>query len=216
MVYNHSMKVIDFLKEVYGYTVPILLKDIHLRGKSKQAIRKELSRASIAGEIVRKAPGVYYLAEDTDIGISTTISFEDIVEKKFIKDDFGLPGLDLDIYGYYTGLTFLNQIGISQQVPAVLDIATNKTCCKRMYCANKRLAVLRKGKIKIDRFNYRALQFFDMFYFLNKDDVEKNHELLTNYISKYLTKNDFEKYIGLYNTRTMKLIIEGGLINAFR
>ena len=216
MVYNFGMRVVDYLKETYGYSVPIFLKDIRMGGKSKQAIRKELSRASMAGEIVRKSQGVYYLAEDTLLGTPSILSFEKVAEKKFVKDDFGLPGLELNIYGYYTGLTFLHQIGISQQVPAVLEIATNNTSCKRYYTCSGYRALLRKGKITIDRFNYKALQFFDMFYLLNKDDVKEHFELLRNYIQKNLSKSYFEKYIGLYNTHVMKLIIEGGLLNAFR
>lgn len=216
MFYNFAMRVVDYLKETYGYSVPIFLKDIRMGGKSKQAIRKELSRATITGEIIRKSQGVYYLAEDTILGTPSVLSFEKVAEKKFVKDDFGVPGLELNIYGYYTGLTFLHQIGISEQVPAVLEIVTNNTSCKRYYVCGGYRTLLRKGKIKIDRFNYKALQFFDVFYLLNKDDVEKHFELLQNYIQKNLSKSDFEKYIGLYNTRVMKLIIEGGLLHAFR
>ena len=209
------MKVIDYLKEVYGYSVPIFLKDIRIGGKSKQAIRKELSRAAQNGYVKRKSQGVYYLSESTILGPSI-LSFESIVEKRFIKDDYGIPGLELNIYGYYTGQTFLNQIGISQQVPAIVEITTNNTSCKRIFSIGKRKAILRKGKITINRFNYRALQFFDVFYLLDKDEVKENYDLLFNYIRKFLSKSDFEQYIGLYSTRIMKLIVEGGLINAFR
>ena len=147
------MKVIDYLKEVYGYSVPIFLKDIRIGGKSKQAIRKELSRATQAGDIKRRSQGVYYLPEDTILETPSVITFETIVERKFIKEDYEIPGLELNIYGYYTGQTFLNQIGISQQVPAIVEITTNNTSCKRMFSIGRRKAILRKGKITIDRFN---------------------------------------------------------------
>ena len=208
------MKVIEYLKEVYGYSVPIFLKDIRIGGKSKQAIRKELSRATNDGTIVRKTQGIYCFKEDEQY--IDSVSFESIVEKKFIKDDYGIPGLELNIYGYYSGQTFLNQIGISQQVPAVVEVVTNNTSCKREYSVGKRKALLRKGKIIINRFNYKALQFFDMFYLLDKEEVKEHYDLLFDYVRKHLSKSDFEQYIGLYSTRIMKLIVEGGLINAFR
>ena len=210
------MKVIEYLKEVYGYSVPIFLKDIRIGGKSKQAIRKELSRATNDGKIVRETQGVYYLPEETSFGTHSVVSFETVIEKKFIKDDYGIPGLELNIYGYYSGQTFLNQIGISQQVPAVLEITTNNTSCKRIYSCNGYKAILRKCKITINRFNYKALQFFDMFYLLDKEEVKEHYDLLFDYVRKHLSKSDFEQYIGLYSTRIMKLIVEGGLINAFR
>ena len=208
------MELIEALKETYGYSVPIFLKDLRFGHKSKTAIRKELSRAAIRGEICRKSSGVYYLSEDKEI--PSTISFEEIVEKKFVKDDYGFPGLNLDVYGYYTGLAFLNQIGISQQVPAVLEIVTNKTSCKRYYCACGFKALLRKGKIQINRFNYKALQFFDMFYLLSDEEVKKYSSIIYSYIEKNLSSDDFEKYVGLYDGRVLKLIVEGGFLRAFR
>ena len=175
MIYNIVMELIEALKETYGYSVPIFLKDLRFGHKSKTAIRKELSRAAIRGEICRKSSGVYYLSEDKEI--PSTISFEEIVEKKFVKDDYGFPGLNLDVYGYYTGLAFLNQI---------------------------------------NRFNYKALQFFDMFYLLSDEEVKKYSSIIYSYIEKNLSSDDFEKYVGLYDGRVLKLIVEGGFLRAFR
>ena len=207
------MNTISYLKEVYGYSQPIFLKDIRIGRKSKTAIRKELSRAVQGGKLIRRGQGVYSLVDP--LNRVSNITFEKIVETRFVKDDYGIEGLDINVYGYYTGQTFLNQIGISQQVPAVIEITTNNTSCKREYKIGRRIAILRKGRIVIDRFNYKPLQFFDMFSFLSDEEVKANKDLLFNYISKNLSKKDFEQYIGYYPIRVMKLIVEGGLINAF-
>ncbi len=208
------MNTIAYLKEVYGYSQPIFLKDIRIGRKSKTSIRKDLSRAVQEGKIMRKGQGVYYFSEAGEL--NGTVSFEEVVEYRFIKNDYGLKGLDLDIYGYYTGQTFLNQIGISQQVPAMLEITTNKTSCKRLFSFSGYEAILRKGRIEINRFNYKALQFFDMFYFLSNEEVKENKGLLFKYINDNLGKKDFEQYISFYPNRVFKLIIEEGLINAFK
>ena len=142
--------------------------------------------------------------------------FEKIVEYKFIKDDFGITGLELNVYGYYTGHTFLNILGISQQVPATLEVATNNTSCKRRFKIKNRETILYKGKIIINRFNYRILQFLDCFYLLTEDDVQEHKQLLKNYIKNNLSKGDFEQYIGLYPSKIFKAIVEGGLLDAFR
>lgn len=214
MVYNNGMNTISYLKEIYGYGTPIFLKDIRIGGKSKTSIRKDLSRAVADGEINRDNRGVYYFDEKKDI--PSSVSFLDVLKIKFIKNDYGFPGLDLDVYGYYSGYTFLNQIGISQQVPAIREIVTNKTSAKRLFKYDSYFALLRKGKIEINRFNYKALQFFDAFYLLDKDDIKDNLDLLKNYILKNLNKNDFEKYIHLYPSKIIKAIVESGLIDAFR
>ena len=57
------MRTVDYLKEVYGYDVPIFLKNIRIGGKSKTSIRKELSRAVDKGEIERESNGIYYFSE---------------------------------------------------------------------------------------------------------------------------------------------------------
>ncbi len=209
------MDIISYLKDIYGYATPIFLKDIRIGRKSKTAIRKELSRAVKDNRIIRRSQGVYYFKEEKEM--ADELSFNEIVTKKYIKDDYGFPGLNLDVYGYYSGQTFLNLIGISQQVPAVLEVTTNNTSCKRIYHSGKYRCMLRKGRTQIDRLNYKALQFFDMLSgWLTDDEIRENKDLLYRYISKNLTKNDFLKNIQFYSARVMKIIVEEGLINAFR
>lgn len=208
------MNTISYLKEIYGYSTPIFLKDIRIGGKSKTSIRKELSRGVENGLIKRDGQGVYYFDPSSDIPCN--ISYESVVEKRFIKNDYDIPGLDIDVYGYYSGLTFLHQLGLTQQVPAVYEITTNNTSCSRLFKYGKYRTILRKGKTTINRFNYKTLQFFDLFYLLNKDDVKNNYDVLYEYIQNNLDKADFEKYISLYPVKILKLIVEGGLINAFR
>ena len=208
------MNTISYLKEIYGYSTPIFLKDIRIGRKSKTAIRKELSRAVVKGEIIRDSQGVYYF--DPKDGIPGAVSFEDVLEYRFIKDDCGIKGLDLNVYGYYTGYNFLNYLGISQQVPAVLEIVTNNTSCKRIFKYNGYTAILRKGKIIINRYNHKVLQFFDAFYLLSMEDIKQNKKLLENYIANNFSKKDFELYIDLYPSKVIKAIVEGGLIHAFR
>lgn len=208
------MKVIDYLREYYGYYEPIFLKDIKIGRKSKEAIRKELSRAVKNGDVVRKSNGVYSL-RDKNMPVDG-VTFESIVERKFVKDDFGVKGLDFFVYGYYSGYTFLNYLGISQQVPAVIEVVTNNTSCKRIYSIGKRKAIVRKGKITINRFNYKALQFFDAISILSDEEIQKNNRLLFDYIQNNLSKADFENYAFCYPPRLMVALGKGGLFGAFR
>lgn len=208
------MKVIDYLKECYCPYEPIFLKDIRIGRKSSTAIRKELSRAVDSGDLIRSRNGVYALKSDEYP--TSGVTFESIVERKFIKDDFGFPQLNLNVYGYYSGYTFLNQLGVSHQVPAVIEIVTNNTSCKREYIIGKRKAVIRKGRINIDRFNYKALQFFDAINIMENNEIKENKDLLKKYIENNLSIDDFEKYIGLYKGRVLKLIVDEGFIDAFK
>lgn len=209
------MDIISYLKDIYGYATPIFLKDIRIGRKSKTAIRKELSRAVKDNRIIRRSQGVYYFKEEKEM--ADELSFNEIVTKKYIKDDYGFPGLNLDVYGYYSGQTFLNMIGISQQVPAVLEVTTNNTSCKRIYHSGKYRCMLRKGRTQIDHTNWKILQFLDMISMsLNDEEIKNNKKLLKSYITKYLINSNFHKYIKLYSHRVRAILDETGLSKAFK
>lgn len=208
------MNTIDYLKELYGYGVPIFLNKIRIGGKSKTSIRKELSRAVKSGKINRKGNGVYYFTDENKY--ANTVLFETVLENKYINGNSFLPGFEYFTIGYYSGQTFLNQIGISQQVPAVLEITTNNTSCKRLIVSKNRKAIIRKGRTEINRSNYKALQFFDIFTFLNDEEIEENKELIQKYISENLTKKQYIDNIKYYPIRVNKIIVEKGFIYAFK
>ena len=208
------MEIVQYLKDIYGYGTPIFLKDIRIGRKSKTAIRKELSRAVKDKKIIRNSPGVYCFAEE---GRFQNISFEDVIKRKYVKDDFGLVGLNIMIYGYYSGLTFAHMIGLSQQVPAIIEITTNNTSSKRTISFNGRKAIIKKGKTEINRLNYKALQFFDLLSsYLTIEEIRDNKDQLMSYISKNLRKKDFTDNIKFYSNKVVKAIVEEGLIYAFK
>ena len=140
------------------------------------------------------------------------VTFEKIIEKKFVKNDYDIPGLDIDIYGYYTGLSFINLIGISQQVPAVIEVTTNKTSCTKVFKIGSRSAVIKKSKIAIDNRNYRVLQFFEMFESLTLREIETNKEVIINYAKKNILKPDFQKYLSTCSVDTINKLLKTGLL----
>lgn len=210
------MNIVNYLKQIYGYDNPIFVKDIRIGGRSKTAIREELSRAYKKGLIERESNGIYFLRSNKRFG--SGVGFNQILEKKFIYADKIPDELkELYIEGYYSGLTFVNQIGISQQVPAIFEITTNKTSSKKRYfTSNGFMAIIRKGKVEINSQNYKYLQFLDMFHFVTLDEVKENKELICEYAKKIgFGKEVFRRFINLYGPKTMKKIVEGGILDAF-
>ena len=212
------MNIVNYLTSVYGYGTPIFLKDVKIGGKSQSAIKMQISRACKDGKISRDGPGVYSVVDSKDI-LSPVLTFEKIIEDKFMYEKNVAPGLERAFpLGYYSGQTFLNMIGISNQVPAILEVTTNNTSSKkRYYTALGRVAILRKARTEVNLQNYKMLQFLDMFYFLTLDEVKENKELLRNYVVKTnLTKQMFYECIKLYNDQTLKKLVEGGIIDAIK
>lgn len=214
------MNTIAYLKEVYGYDNPIILKNIRIGGLSKTALRQQLSRAYKKGEISRYSNGVYFIDSKTIspiLGIHLIkVGFEDYIESKYIKNK-NCYASELFINGYYSGQTFLNMMGISQQVPARKEITTNNTSSKkREIYLNGRYVILRKSRTEINFQNWKILQFLDMFHFLSDDDFIKNKKRIVNYIkNNKFTKNQLTKYISLYSIKTQKMIFETEVFYAF-
>ena len=140
------MDLVSYLSNIYGYDTPIFLKDVRIGRKSKTAIREAFYRATKNGDLNKEGPGIYSLKNKTN-DLVPVVTFESIVLKKFIYENGNDEFNDLFVCGYFSGMTFLNMIGISEQVPAIYEITTNKTSSKkRFYKAGKRWAILRKGK----------------------------------------------------------------------
>ncbi len=208
------MNTISYLKEIYGYGVPIFLKDIRIGQKSKLSIRKDLSRGVEKGVLIRKAQGIYCLkpeGEDDD-----TVTFNKIITVKYLKNDYGIEGLDLDIYGYQTGLGFLHSLGLTQQVPAVPEIVTNNTSCKRIINIKGREAIIRKPIIPVNRFNYKTLQFIDCLYLLDLEEIKENYKILCKYVRENISKGDLERYLLYYPASIVNKFLSGGLFSAAR
>ena len=216
MFYHTGMNIVSYLENVYGYATPIFLKDVRIGGKSKAAIKESFYRAVKDGELERRSNGVYFLREKKEFGRG--ILFTDILERKFLYSDYVDSNLrELFVAGYYSGMTFLNQIGVSEQVPAILEVTTNNTSSnKRFYTSGKSIAIIRKARTNVTFQNYKMLQFLDMFYWLSLYEIKEKRELLRKYIvDNYLTKHQFSEYISLYSFQTLKKITEGGLLDAF-
>lgn len=205
------MNTIEYLKKTYGYDTPIFLKDIRIGRKSKTAIKQDLYRACKNGEIKREANGVYFLKGEKEFG--SIITFDEIVHLKYISESYSDSGDRFERYGYYSGLTFLNIIGLSQQLPADLEITTNNTSSKKRFISiKKRRAILRKARVKVTNDNWKTLQFLDMFHFLTFDEVLKNKNTLQNYIKQNLSIESILAYLPYYQGLTTRKLTEGGII----
>ena len=210
------MDLVSYLTEIYGYDTPIFIKDVRIGRKSKSAIREEFYRATKSGKLERSNCGVYFVRSNKEFG--SGIIFTDILKSKFLFSG-NTPEYMEELYisGYYSGQTFLNIIGISEQVPAVVEITTNNTSSKKAYYSSgKSVAILRKPKTTINFQNWKILQFLEMFSYLTLEEVKNKKDIIINYAKKnQLSKQQFIKYIGLFSPKTMKKIVEGGIINAF-
>ncbi len=203
------MELVNYLRQKYDLNKPIFLSDIEIEGVSNDNIRQCFSRLVKSKQLKRYVNGIYYFPKITLLGEST-LSFEDIIFRKYIK-------VDDNIIGYYTGLSFLNKLGMTTQIPNIIEITTNiEKSKKRVITIKERKIILRRGKILINNNNYKILQFLDLFYQVELYQIKENYDLL----KKYIIENNFKRdevqvLLPKYSRKVIKLIVESGLIYEF-
>ena len=203
------MILIDYLLKKYGTNKPIITEELSIPEISYDNLRKQLSRYNSQGILEKYSQGVYYIPKETILGRST-LSIDDVINRKYITNDN-------DIYGFYSGLSFYNKLGISTQVPFVYEIVTNKEKSRvREITLKNQKIILRKPYVKINKNNYLENQFLDFINNANSNDLSDNIDVLKKYIKdNNLNKNVILDLITYYPSKTSKKIIESRLLYEF-
>ena len=110
--------LLEFLKSKFGPGKPIFTEDAESLGLSAGNLRQQFKKLVDAGELSRFEPGVYFLPDCNHEYYP--ISSNMVAEYKYITNGD-------EIYGYYSGYTFANQLGLCLQVPYKEEIVTNNT-----------------------------------------------------------------------------------------
>ncbi len=124
------------------YTIPI--------HKAKPIINVTLKRLADKGRIERFQKGVYYRTKQTVFGKARP-SAETLEAQLLIRRGD-------DIIGYETGVSLMNQMGLTTLVPRKREIATNAY----RKIINDKYIIVRKPVITVNAGNFRYLQFLDV------------------------------------------------------
>lgn len=204
------MEMIEMLKTKYNYNEPILLKQVDIPDMSEDAIRQAFSRMVKLGQIERFERGVYYIPRKTPIGKSR-LSASKVYEKKYISDDNG-------IFGFYSGVMLENMIGLTNQVPNVIEIITNKESSKnRVITVGNQRVRLKRSRVKINEYNYSILQLLELINQIDLNSLsEKSIDKLRKYVrTQSIKRRDVDEFLSKFPSRTEKNIIESGIISEF-
>jgi len=204
--------LLEYLKENYKTNEPIFMVDINLP-VSDTNLRQMFKVLCDKGQIDRYDKGIYYLKSKTRLKGVSSLSARQVAKYKYISNKDSIKG-------YYSGYTFANQLGLTMQVPYVLEIVTNNTSAKyRKVEIKDRSFILRKPYVKINNDNYYILQLLDLLKDFDKyvdEDIQYTSKRLIEYIKeKNIKQNEVDKYIGLYPDRIYKVIYEMRLYNVF-
>ena len=193
------MEIVSSLQNKYDINNPIFIDEIRLMVNNYSKIRiAQLIQESIdSGKLARFENGIYYIPTKTILG-NSTLSTIKVIEKKYIKND-------KEVYGFYCGITFMNNIGLSTQVPNTYEIMTNKesTRVRKVKVENQEV-VLRKSRVKINKDNYITLQFLEFITSTSIEFLINNKEKIRKYFFNNVDKNQVIKYMTEYPSKTIK------------
>lgn len=204
--------LLEFLKSKFGPGKPIFTEDAEPLGLSAGNLRQQFKKLVDAGELSRFEPGVYFLPDPNHEYYP--ISSNMVAEYKYITDGD-------EIYGYYSGYTFANQLGLCLQVPYKEEIVTNNTTAiAREVKVGKIPFFIRRAKVAVTKENRNVLQLLDLL-----KDVEEYtdyccEEEAPDIIRRHILRNkilraDVDKYIENFPLKTYKYIYDLRLYDVF-
>ena len=202
-----------YLMENYGYNEPIFIKELSIDGLSQNAVRQSVKRLTAIGFLERYDNGIYYIPRFRGLLGKSYLDPTEVIMRKYVENKS-------DKYGYVTGLSFANQLGLTTQMPAMIEIVTNResTNGRIITLGNQRVRV-KSSPIIVSESNAELLQLLD-----SVGQAERYTELtiketidkLILYIrKKQFTKGQLSEVTSALTEATAKKMIEWGIIYEF-
>lgn len=204
--------MIERLKNKFGVNQPIFTYEIlrEMSDYSRPRVFQLLKKAEESQQIIKFDQGVYYIPTNTRYGKSL-ITVEQVVMKKYISSND-------EVYGLYSGIHLQQNFLMTYQIPIDIEIVTNnETMCIREVKIGNRNIILRKSRTTINKNNINSYTLLELFSNIdlnqyNEDDSIKR-EIIDFIKTKKINSNDVFKLAGYFPAKTIKNIVESGIIN---
>ena len=203
----------DYLIDNYGYNEPIFLNDLLVEGISENAVRQSVKRLVACGFLERYDSGIYYTPKSGGLLGKSYLDPSVVIMRKYVENNSNK-------YGYITGLSFANQLGLTTQMPAVIEIVTNReaTNGRTLMVGNQKVRV-KKSVIPVSEDNAELLQLLDSVGQAEKYTeltIEETVDVLITYMrKKKFTKKQLSDVSSVLTGATAKKLIEWGIIYEF-
>ena len=185
----------NYIKYHYKQAEPIFLSDLLSMNIAELDLEQQLKELCEKGLLQQYDEEVYFIPKKTILSSTIGPNADMVARYRFIS-----KGDNVD--GFYAGNTFANQIGISTQVPYVIEIVSNNVLDDGEVLIGNRRFDVRKPVVPITKENVRVLQMLDILVKLDAYldyTYEGARERFAKYISIYgITKSDVDLYINQY------------------
>lgn len=196
----------DYIKEHYKEAEPIFFSDLAREGITKSALNQQLKKLCEKGLLKKYDTGIYFIPKKTLLKSTVGPNADMVARYRFIS-----KGDNID--GFYGGNSFANQIGITTQVPRVVEIVSNNTNSsdREVRIGNRRFYV-RRPVVHITKENVYVLQMLELLKNLDAYldySYEEARERFAEYISLHeIKRSDVDLYIRKFPIATFKYYYE--------
>ena len=201
------MEFFDYLVRTYGYNEVILFSEISYNGYSVPWIKKMLKKYCDEEKIIRFEKGVYYIPTDTPLGKSR-LDPKKVITKKYINDGNGA-------IGYFSGMTFMNMLGLSTQMPNTMEIYTNNEPSRvREISVGSQKVLLRRARTVINRGNAATMSFLELMNFTDAGFYDAGRKkIVAEFIDQNgITRKDISAYSPYFPDKAMRTLVESEVI----
>ncbi len=203
----------NYLLENYGYSEPIFLNELSVEGLSENAVRQSVKRLTASGFLERYDHGIYYIPKRGGLLGKSYLDPSIVIMRKYIQNKS-------EKYGYVTGLLFANQLGLTTQMPAIIEVVTNRESTNgRMIAIGNQRVRVKKSSIPVSRENAEILQLLDSISQAEKYtelSMKETIDVLVAYIrKKRFSKEQLNEVSQTLTGSTAKKLIEWGMIYEF-
>lgn len=203
----------DYLIDNYGYNEPIFLNDLSVEGISENAVRQSVKRLVASGFLERYDSGIYYIPKRGGLLGKSYLDPSIVIMRKYVENNSNK-------YGYITGMSFANQLGLTTQMPAVIEVVTNREATNgRMLMVGNQKVRVKKPTILVSKDNAELLQLLDSVGQAEKYTeltIKETVDILITYMRKKgFTKEQLSDVSSALTGATAKKLIEWGMIYEF-
>ncbi len=203
----------SYLMENYGYNEPIFLNDLSIEGLSENAVRQSVKRLVANGFLERYDNGIYYIPKQGGLLGKSYLDPFLVIMRKYVQNKS-------ETYGYVTGISFANQLGLTTQMPAVIEVVTNREATNgRMIMVGNLKVRIKKPSVTISDSNAEILQLLDSIGQAEKYTelpLDETIDTMISYIKKKrFTKEQLSQVSSILTGATAKKLIEWGMIYEF-
>ena len=191
----------NFIKDHYKEAEPIFFSDLLRENITEQDLKLQIKELCEKGLLQQYDAEVYFIPKKTMLNSMVGPNADMVARYRFIS-----KGDNVD--GFYAGNTFANQIGISTQVPRVVEIVSNNVSSDGEVLIGNRRFYVRKPIVPITKENVYILQMLELLKNLDAYldcTYEEARKKFAEYISVCkIIKSEVEMYIKEYPESTLK------------